>query len=309
MEFGLPVRIRWDVDLGTRIGRRIRIARAIREAAPLVVEFRVDGAKGLKALPAILDELYRSEICAEATIRLSPSAVRAGRWRYPVGVIWAVDGERRFSSLLPEGAPSVSFTPDGETLPLLPDVLEEFAASDARTLHLPNVNAVRDLALRGHVSVFRPGQLDALDAALCADPVPLPGKRLVVHDHFLWKVLERRYGAQIPGRADYAGCQAGTALAYVDWDGNVYPCDALPVRLGNLAETPFEAIWRSPARTGLLASIRSRPPACASCALFEGCFAGCRGTAFIDAGGMDGRDPGCRQPRGPSAPESSSPSS
>lgn len=56
------------------------------------------------------------------------------------------------------------------------------------------------------------------------------------------------------GLAEYVGgeprklaCTAGTDLFFLDPRGEVYPCNALDVSLGNLREHSFETIWKGPA--------------------------------------------------------------
>src|SRR3990170_3232954 len=67
-------------------------------------------------------------------------------------------------------------------------------------------------------------------------------------------------------RVEFSGCQAGTALAYVDWEGNLYPCDSLPIRLGSIEERTLEEVWNSPLRGRVADTVRSTPWACDGCA-------------------------------------------
>lgn len=293
MDFSLPIRVRWDVDFQGRIGRTKRIARQIREVSPLCVELRIEGEKGLSHLTAVFHEIHRSHAHVEATIDLFPGAERALRWGYPIDLVWEIGRKADFAHLLPEGATAVAFTPDEETLPLLPEILDEFAESRAQALHLPNVNAVRALAAHGHVPLPRPGRyLETADAVARAG-VSLEGKRLVVHDYFLWKILRDVFPREAGERLEYAGCQGGSALAYVDWEGNVYPCDSLPLRLGSILDASFEQVWRSPARVRAVEAIRETPAWCASCTKRQGCMSGCRGLAYIAAQSFDAPDPAC----------------
>jgi GeoRSP system SPASM domain protein len=123
--------------------------------------------------------------------------------------------------------------------------------------------------------------------------ISLGGKKLVVHDFFLWRILRDSFPNETGERVEFSGCQAGSALAHVDWEGNVYPCDSLPVRLGNLQETPFAEIWRSPMRRQVLAAIRSLPAPCGSCDSLKGCLSGCRGLAYLASGTLESADPCC----------------
>ena len=285
MDLARPMRVRWDVDFRGRTGRTKRIARHIREASPSVVDLRIEGEKGLSELPAIYTEIHKCNPRFVATVRLSPGAIPVAQRGYTMDFIWEVGAVEPFRRLLPPGAESVSFTPDEETLVHLPDVVEEFAESGARALHLPNVNALRALAEVGHVPVPPAGQLRETAEAILRLAPSLEGKKLVVHDYFLWKVLRTVFPEKERERFEFSPCEAASALAYVDWEGTVYPCDSLPIRLGNLQDSTFERIWRAPARIQLLDAIRARAASCGECDTITSCLSGCRGLASTASGG------------------------
>jgi radical SAM protein with 4Fe4S-binding SPASM domain len=293
LEFSLPIRVRWDVDFRERSGRVKRLARKVAEASPLFVELRIAGTRGLTELSGILAELQKAGPKVSVHMGLFPGSGNAVRNGYPVEYVWDVGGTAGFLRRLPEGASAVSFVPDGETLEELPDVLAEFAESGLRELHLPNVNAVRYLAGRGSVPVPDAGLLREAADSIRAMDVSLEGKRLVVHDFFLWRALSGAFPGATGDRLEFSGCQAGTALAHVDWDGNVYPCDSLPIRLGSLDEQSLEEVWASPLRERVVSAIRSTPGACDGCGEYRGCHGGCRGMAYLDGGTFDAPDPAC----------------
>ncbi|MGZ8463111.1 MAG: SPASM domain-containing protein [Candidatus Deferrimicrobiaceae bacterium] len=286
MEFFLPTHVRWDVDFGGRVGRPKRIARQIREIAPKFVELRIEGDKGIDELSAIFTEIHKCHPKIEATVGLTARAVAASRWGYPIAFIWGIEGGNTFSRCIPEDARAVSFAPDEETIHLLPQVLEDFAESGAKELHLPNVNAVRALAAVGHIPVASSGQFRELSQKLDPSRISLGGKRIVVYDFFLFRLLRNVFPDEGGKRVEFFGCEAGTRLAYVDWDGNVYPCDSIPIRLGNLLETPFERIWRSPQRMRVVEAIHSVPVDCDSCIAHSGC----RGLAYFASKSFDKRE-------------------
>lgn len=286
MEFSLPAHIRWDVDFRGRVGRTKRIARQIREIAPEFVELRFEGDRGISELSAVFAEIHKGHPKVEATVRLTPRAVAAARWGYPIRFLWTIDPSATFQRCIPPDALGISFAPDEETIHLLPGVLEEFADSLVEELHLPNVAAVRALASKGHIPLPRPEQFREVSEKISASRPSLNGKRLVVHDFLLCRMLRDLFpGGEAGTRIDFSGCQAASRLAYVDWDGNVYPCDSLPIRLGNLLETSFERIWGSPARQRIVEAIREVPVDCESCSAYIGCFGGCRGLASLAAYG------------------------
>lgn len=293
MDFSLPVRIRWDVDFRERAGRVKRIARRIVEASPLFVELHISGKRGLKELPGIVAEMQKTASRVSLHLPLLPEAFDIHRRGYPVDFVWDVGPTAGFLAHLPEGAKAISFVPDGECADELPEVVAEFAESGLAELHLPNVNVVRAVAAKGHVPVPGIDRLRAAAGAVAALGLSLSGKRLVVHDYFLWKSLSATFPGAAGDRVEFSGCQAGTALAYVDWDGNVYPCDSLPIRLGGLEDETFEEVWSSPARARVADAVRSTPSACDGCAELRGCFGGCRGMAYLDSRSLDTPDPAC----------------
>jgi radical SAM protein with 4Fe4S-binding SPASM domain len=295
LEQSMPVRVRWDVDFRGRAGRTKRIARQIREASPKVVELRIEGEKGFAEFPAIFAEIHKCSPWIEATVRLFPGASALAQRGYSMKFVWEVDARRPFEGMLPPDAEAISFTADESSLGGLPDVLEEFAGSGARVLHLPNVNAIRSLAEVGHVPVPRIEQLQAAVESISRLSVSLKGKSLVVHDYFLWKLFRDVFPKETGKRIGFLGCHAASALAYVDWDGNVYPCDSLPIRLGNLQETTLQKIWRAPARIQILDALRAAPADCGGCGQIEGCHSGCRGLAYAVSGSLSAKDPYCRE--------------
>jgi len=285
LDFSLPTCFRWDVDFKGRVGRPKRIARQIREIAPKVVELRFEGDRGISELSAIFTEIHKIHSKVEATVGLTARATAAARWGYPITFLWAFEGSKSFSHCIPRDARAVSFTPEEETVLLLPKILEDFAGCAAEELHLPNINAVRALAAKGHIPVPRAEQIREVSEKIATSPVPLNGKRLVIHDFFLYRAFRSVFPDGERGRVEFSGCEAGTRLAYVNWDGNVYPCDSIPIRLGNLLETPFEQIWCSAARQRIVEAIHSVPIDCDSCIAHSGC----RGLAHFASGNIDAK--------------------
>jgi len=301
VEFSFPIRIRWDVDFRERSGRVKRIARRIAEASPLFIELHISGKRGLSELSGVLAELQKAGPRVSVHLPLLPQASDMFRRGYPVDYVWDVGGTAGFLPRLPEGAAAISFVPDEDCADELPEVVAEFADSGLSELHLPNVNAVRAVAARGHVPVPGIDRLRAAAGAVTALGLSLRGKRLIVHDFFLWKSLSAAFPGATGDRVEFSGCQAGTALAYVDWEGNLYPCDSLPIRLGSLEEGTFDEVWSSPARSRVADAVRSSPWACEGCVEHRGCLGGCRGMAYLASGSLDAPDPACPEER-PSAP-------
>lgn len=284
MDYSLPTRIRWDVDFRGRTGRPRRIARQIREIAPQVVELKFD-AGGISELSAIIAEIHKCHPKMVATVRLDATGVAAARWGYPIDFHWEIEGGRTFSRCIPGDARAVSFTPDEETILRLPEVLRDFARSSAEELHLPNVDAIRALAAKGHIPVPRAGQFREVSEELARSGISLEGKRIVVHDFFLFRILRHVFADGGGKRVTFPGCEAGTRLACVDWEGNVYPCESIPIRLGNLLEIPLERIWGSPQRKRVAEALLQVPVDCDTCMDHSGC----RGLAHFASGIFTGK--------------------
>ena len=293
MHFSLPIRIRWDVDFRERAGRVKRIARRIAEASPLFVELHISGKKGLKELPGIVAEMQKTASRVSLHLPLLPPASDILRRGYPIDYVWDVGRTAGFLSRLPEGTKAISFVPDEDCADDLPEGVAEFAESGVSELHLPNVNAVRAVAARGLVPVPGIDRLRAAAGAIAGLGLSLRGKRLIVHDFFLWKSLSATFPGAAGDRVEFSGCQAGTALAYVDWEGNLYPCDSLPIRLGGLEDQTVEEVWNSPARIRVADAVQSTPWECEGCAENRGCFGGCRGMSYLASGAFGAPDPAC----------------
>ena len=296
MDTFLPIRVRWDVDFHGQAARVKRIARKVAEVCPRFVELRISGDQGVSELPGICAELQKCSPGITVTIGLFPGAESATRWGYPVEFIWDVGALGGFAGRLPGGARAVAFVPEEGTIGELPEIVSEFSESSIRELHLPHVNAVRAVAARGHVPVPGIDQLREAAETVASLGVTLEGKRVVAHDFFLWRELRGRFPAAVGDRVEFAGCEAGSALAFIDWKGNVYPCDALPIRLGNLEEASLEEIWRSPARERVVAAIQASPDPFDACGENRGCLGGCRGMVFPGTETSRRPDPACPMP-------------
>lgn len=121
-----------------------------------------------------------------------------------------------------------------------------------------------------------------------------PDLDLRVHNQALWTLLTARgfmaRSAEAPG---HSGCQAASALAYVDPGGTLYPCAALPLPLGRLEEGSMERLWSEEERSRLRSAIETIPPGCEGCRLWQTCRGGCRGWAHFIAGDWGSPGPDC----------------
>ena len=189
---------------------------------------------------------------------------------------------------------SVSVVPTSDGGRQVEEIFGMAANSGIRLFSLPNPDLVN---LGGPASRF---VLDEGQRALCKKAVegvlrPLgETARLFVHDLFLHKALDL---PGLAGHIEYAGCQAGDAIAYIDKTGLVYPCRSMPFSVGDLKHASFRDIWSGEERNAVRARIMAVPDGCAGCAEKAVCKGGCRGLAFVEAG-PGGRDPCCPGARG-----------
>jgi AdoMet-dependent heme synthase len=91
----------------------------------------------------------------------------------------------------------------------------------------------------------------------------------------------------------FAGCGAGKGFSYIRFDGDVWPCNFIPISAGNVRNTPFQDIWHN---SPLLEEYRVQPRQtkgiCNDCQHLEIC-GGCRGRALARTGDTHEADPNC----------------
>ncbi len=88
------------------------------------------------------------------------------------------------------------------------------------------------------------------------------------------------------------GCLAGTDIAFVSHQGDVFPCGYLPVKAGNIRETPFPEIWENAPLWQGLRETDSLKGKCGACEFKNICL-GCRARAFYQSGDFLAEEPYC----------------
>jgi heme b synthase len=88
------------------------------------------------------------------------------------------------------------------------------------------------------------------------------------------------------------GCLAGSAVCFISRTGDVQPCGYLPVKVGNVRETPFGEIWNNSAEFQSLRNPSELKGKCGSCGYRRLC-AGCRARAYADTTDFLTEDPDC----------------
>ena len=79
------------------------------------------------------------------------------------------------------------------------------------------------------------------------------------------------------------GCLAGTAYCVIIPNGDVHPCPYLPMKVGNVRQTPFDEMW---AKSEIFQDLRHQPlkGACGRCGYDDIC-GGCRARAYYYSDG------------------------
>ncbi len=79
------------------------------------------------------------------------------------------------------------------------------------------------------------------------------------------------------------GCLAGTSYCVIIPNGDVHPCPYLPIRVGNVRETPFSQIW---AKSEMFDTLRRNDLSgkCGGCDCKDIC-GGCRARAYYYSDG------------------------
>jgi radical SAM protein with 4Fe4S-binding SPASM domain len=93
--------------------------------------------------------------------------------------------------------------------------------------------------------------------------------------------------------ADFiGGCGAGRLYCSIEPEGDVQPCVFMPIKVGNVRETPFLEIWHT---SEVLRSLRDRSRLTGGCAECENKYicGGCRARAWAYFGDIHAPDPGC----------------
>ena len=192
-----------------------------------------------------------------------------------------------------EGWPAVRFYLTAGNLAETAARIERSLAAGATAISLPNLPLSGEL-LRDPSSVA-PGkaQLAAFAGRVAAAVRGRSGVSLRVHHYGLWQEL-RAAGARPQGEAgEGGGCQAGSALAYVDPAGVLHPCASLPVPLARVEEGAIRTAWAGAELAALREAVARLPERCADCPSEPTCRGGCRGWAHYLHHSWNATGPDC----------------
>ena len=101
----------------------------------------------------------------------------------------------------------------------------------------------------------------------------------------------------VSGQRPYR-CRAGDRLITVAPNGDVYPCRRMPIRVGNLMETPLTELYWASEELRVLRDTARVPQGCEGCRYAAWCCGGDRCLAHAVTGNAFTADPGCWLARG-----------
>ena len=300
MRLSAPLRVIWDwnwppvvhpeiAGKGPGAERARVIGRELKRARVLMVEA---GYPGIQDLRGGLVASVLGEIPAQVSLVLSAGTIAAlgGEEAWSAaggGEVWAdvtpLGAGEREETVLPR-------KPDGSVWPDVRLYLTSANGSRAaeavtaaveggcRRLSLPILPLFGSF-LSSPAEIL-PSWRNLVSFADHLDPLlrRFPDLDLRIHNQALWTLLTSRgfrtRSAEAPG---HSGCQAASALAYVDPGGTLYPCSALPLPLGRLEEGSMERLWSEEERSRLRSAIQTVPQDCEGCRLWQTCRGGVPG--------------------------------
>lgn len=316
-KLGAPLRLTWDWDWAPIA----HPGAPPRRPGPELV--RAIGAEIVRARVLLLevgypdpDALLGGELAAaldgfagNLSLVLSPAAAErlAGEqpWR-ALGVeeqeVWldATPGVGLAPAVL-EGWPAVRFFLTAENVGEVAAGIDRAVGAGASAISLPNLPLFGEILRRAEGVTPDAGRIAELAGRIAAAVRGRPGVAVHVHHYGLWQQLQEAgvhpHGEATPG----AGCQAGSALAYIDPAGTLHPCASLPVPLARVGPGAIGEAWSGPVIATLRQGIATLPVACAGCPREPSCRGGCRGWAHYLAASWDAVGPDCTGPRDPCA--------
>ncbi|MHB8834904.1 MAG: SPASM domain-containing protein [Candidatus Methylomirabilia bacterium] len=200
---------------------------------------------------------------------------------------------------IPEGLaswPALRFYLTAGNLAAVAAEIERAAAAGVNAISLPNLPLFGDvLRAAGEVTPDLV-QLTGLAGRIATALHGRPPVDLRVHHYGLWQALRAAgvhpQGEESPG----SGCQAGSALAYIDPAGILYPCASLPVPLARMGDGAVAEAWSGAALAALRENLARLPDACTRCALEPTCRGGCRGWSHYLSLDWNATGPDCTRP-------------
>lgn len=112
-------------------------------------------------------------------------------------------------------------------------------------------------------------------------------------EYWPWLIERKQSKSRLLQKIAFSGCGAGEGFSYIRFDGDVWPCNFIPIAAGNVRNTSFTEIWKN---SLLLQQFHGKSRVlkgiCGECRHKEIC-GGCRGRAFAHTADYRQADPNC----------------
>jgi GeoRSP system SPASM domain protein len=292
MELKTPIRIYWDLTPAPPVRHLdpLAICAEILAIRALSLELFDAGPTLSRDCLAILEMLKGKPVAVTLTIPATSLEGSAGEQLQTLGIkalfVTATSLEE-LRSLATAGwaglPPGICFAVDDTNYLELPGLLSFCLDQGITQLVFPIFRATPGAPLS--YPDARQREILTRELRLADRPASL---RLTIHDPFLWKVFypEKPFPE--------GGCQAANTMLYIAPDAAVYPCPALPYRLGVLGDSSLAEITASNAKRELRQTLLTPPAECRSCAALLQCSGGCRGRGYVGHACWEAADPACR---------------
>jgi radical SAM protein with 4Fe4S-binding SPASM domain len=125
----------------------------------------------------------------------------------------------------------------------------------------------------------------------------VPAARLATfyrHPAILERSREGRLASGIEAaqkRVALTNCAAGFSMAFVDAEGDVYPCIGFPPAFGNVVDGSFADAWKSPEAKRHRMHMQAPLETCLACEIASYCGRRCPRLALAEGGDLSGASP------------------
>jgi len=231
-------------------------------------------AISLTASASALDKQLISRLAVLNVRALFAVAGSLDDLRFPLDVI-----QRHKSAGLSFG---ISFSVNRDNYTDLPEVLTLCLDSEMDYLVIP----MQRLMEEGECFYITKKEREGLELRLRGIDKP-ERMKVIINDPFLWSVFFPE--VQYPE----CGCQAANSMLYISRGLDVYPCPAMPLKLGDLRKTTLSEIISSAEKSEFRRLINTTPEGCRDCKKLPQCLGGCRGRTYALKGSANEPDPAC----------------
>lgn len=284
MELRSPIRLYWDISpIPETPPDYERICFEIASSRALTLHITDPGDPLNPEISGIVRRLAASPLLLILTVPLSAAVEAVQLLSSGIKKLYTdVRTVEAINSACLTGISGISFRCSRSNYLLLPDIIKACMESGIAELQLPmeRLNAGEE-----------PLCLSLSERELLASRIAgVPFREhlaITANDPFIWRIVH----PTLPFPDGI--CQAGNTMLSIGPGGDVYPCPAMPILLGNLLTSAFREIAASTIKKEVREQILEGPSSCSSCTMVDDCRGGCRGRGFHASATLDSPDPAC----------------